>query len=194
MIRRTLALAVTLSCLAVPGLVAHPAAAAAKPHAAAAGAPKSPTARAAESAAPSPLDPLKKLAGTWAGQAGHGDQKMDVQVTYKVTANGSAVMETICPGTPHEMVTMYTVDGDRVALTHYCAIGNQPHMRQADSSTPEKLVFEFVPSPGIDPEKDTHMHAAVIQLVDARHIRSRWTSYEGGKEASAAEFELKRRK
>jgi hypothetical protein len=67
--------------------------------------------------APPALEPLKKLAGTWTGKAGSGDQKMDATVTYKITANGSAVMETLFPDTDHEMVTMYTVDRGALVLT-----------------------------------------------------------------------------
>mgnify|MGYP003352508404 CR=1 FL=1 len=35
-----------------------------------------------------------------------------------VTAAGSAVVETIAPGTPHEMVTVYHLDGDKLADTY----------------------------------------------------------------------------
>ncbi|MBI5836856.1 MAG: hypothetical protein HZB25_06405 [Candidatus Eisenbacteria bacterium] len=156
---------------------------------------------AAEGTAPASAPPaspafesLKALEGTWAGKASHGSETFDMEVTYKVTAAGSTVMETIFGGTPHEMVTMYTRAGHRVALTHYCAHGNQPHMLLSQKSTAKQLVFDYEPSPGINPKRDAHMHSAKIDLVDADHLRSEWASYEGGKQHGVAVFELARKK
>ena len=67
-----------------------------------------------------PLAPFKTLAGEWAGKGMHGDANHDVTIVYKVTSGGSAVVETIGPGTEHEMVTVIHPDGDSLVLTHYC--------------------------------------------------------------------------
>ena len=48
---------------------------------------------------------------------------------FKTSAAGTVVMETMNPGTGHEMINMYHVDGDDLLLTHYCAGNNQPRMR-----------------------------------------------------------------
>src|SRR5690242_6096011 len=69
---------------------------------------------------------LKSLAGEWkceAREGGHVPGKA-ATILYRVTANGSTVMETLFPGTDHEMVSMYHLDGDDLKMTHYCAIGN----------------------------------------------------------------------
>lgn len=140
------------------------------------------------------LAPLKKLEGEWVGKAGPAGQQVDVTVTYHVTANGSAVMETLFPGTPHEMITMYVADGNRIALTHYCAMGNQPHMIARPGTAANQFVFDYVTSPGIDARKDAHMHGAKIQIVDDDHLRSEWTSFDKGKPAEVTSFELARKK
>jgi len=49
---------------------------------------------------------LKSLAGTWQGQAGHGQPGEAAIVTYRVASGGSVVEETLFPGTPHEMISM----------------------------------------------------------------------------------------
>src|SRR5579864_2931861 len=75
---------------------------------------------------------MKQLAGAWNGMVTHPgkDQKPEtVSVEFKVTSAGSAVEETLMRGTPHEMVDMYTDENGRLAMTHYCAMGNQPHLR-----------------------------------------------------------------
>ncbi len=68
------------------------------------------------------LERFKKLAGDWEGKGSHEGQEHDVSASYKVTSAGTAVVETIAPGTEHEMITVIHVDGDALALTHYCAV------------------------------------------------------------------------
>ena len=47
---------------------------------------------------------------------------------YRVTSNGSALMEECRPENGREMVTMFSVDGDHLIATHYCSAKNQPQM------------------------------------------------------------------
>src|SRR5262249_22552816 len=67
------------------------------------------------------FEQFKLLAGEWTGQAVKGPKAgMEVRAAYKVTAGGSAVVETLFPGTDHEMITVIHRDGDDLLLTHYC--------------------------------------------------------------------------
>src|SRR5579862_7044984 len=75
------------------------------------------------------LERFKQLAGEWVGKGMHGGMEHEVRSIYKVTSGGSAVMETIDPSGPHEMVTVIHSDGNALALTHYCMLGNQPQMK-----------------------------------------------------------------
>ncbi|HSB61114.1 MAG TPA: hypothetical protein VLI67_05305, partial [Vicinamibacteria bacterium] len=91
------------------------------------GAPEAPAAGAKPSAG---FERFKALAGEWvAAEDGEMARKGDLVARYAVTAAGSAVVETIFPGTSHEMVTVYHADGPDLVLTHYCVEGNQPRMR-----------------------------------------------------------------
>ena len=144
--------------------------------------------------APSALDPLKQLAGDWVGKAGQGDQMMDAFVSYRVTAGGSAVMETLFPGSPHEMVTMYTVEKGAVVLTHYCAMGNQPRMRAKQGTPANELSFDFVSCPGVNPARDQHMHNASFKFVDADHIHGEWAAWNHGKVSDVIRFDMERKK
>ena len=140
---------------------------------------------------------LKSLEGTWTGSAAwdEGGQKGtgDVTVVYKVTAAGSAVQEVLFPGTPHEMVTMYHMDGGELVLTHYCAAGNQPRMKLQEAKEPSVLSFGFVGGTNMK-ESDRHMHAHQITLTDADHVKGVWNSMEAGKGAGTASFDLVRKK
>ena len=147
-----------------------------------------------KAAAASPLDAIKALAGEWTGKASHGDEKFDATVSYRVTSGGSAVVETLFAGTPHEMITMYHMNGNDLLLTHYCAAQNQPRMRAAKSENAKKLEFKFLDGTNMDPAKDMHMHEASIELVDADHIKSEWVTFVQGKPAGSAKFDLHRKK
>ena len=134
------------------------------------------------------------LAGEWVGKGMHGDAEHEAKVTYKVTSGGTAVVETIDPGGEHEMVTVIHPDGDSLLLTHYCMIGNQPHMRARPKAGDNKVAFEFVKATNMKSDKDMHMHSVTFTFVDKDTLRTEWTNYNEGKEAGKAVFELKRKK
>ena len=125
------------------------------------------------------LQRIKSLSGKWTGTTDMGKGKEQISVEYKVTSNGSAVVETLFPDTPHEMVSVYyDIDG-RLAMTHYCSIGNQPQM-VLNSSTGNTLDLEFAGGNSIDPSKDTHMHSLSIAFISDDSISETWTSYMAG--------------
>ena len=138
-------------------------------------------------------EPLRRLAGEWQGKARMGDKEVPVTIVYEITAGGSAVLERLFPGTPHEMLSVYALDGDKVVMTHYCALGNHPRMtlKKADGAS---LAFELVGTDGIRSATDPHMHAMSVAFTDADHIRETWTSFEGGARKDDKLFELTRKR
>ncbi len=78
------------------------------------------TAAFAQSGAQRSFDQLKSLAGSWEGKNSMGQP---VQVSYRMTAGGSALMSEIV-GHGETMISMINFDGpNRLLLTHYCAVG-----------------------------------------------------------------------
>lgn len=136
------------------------------------------------------FEKIKGLAGEWTGTAG---ENMPGATIYRVTGNGSVVMETMFPGTDHEMINMYhMVDGELV-VTHYCSSGNQPHFKfDAAKSTPTELVFAFNGGTNFDPAKDAHVHSGKLSLGEGKLVED-WTFYGGGKETGTATFKLGRK-
>lgn len=136
---------------------------------------------------------IKTLAGTWTGEGKsfEAEETFAVTHTFRVSANASVVMETMNPGTDHEMINMYHMAGDDLVLTHYCAGGNQPTMKlvKADGDT---LVFDFTGGTNLDSAADGHIHAGRLVFVDADTIRSDWIAYNQGEEAGTTSFTLKR--
>lgn len=116
---------------------------------------------------------------------------MQMTVTYELTSAGTAITERLMQGTPEEMVSVYHKDGDGVAMTHYCALGNQPHMK-LKSSDGKVMVFEMDEPVGLQAEDEPHMHAVTLTLKSENVLEQHWTHYVGGKQADTVTFELER--
>ena len=152
-----------------------------------------PVSPAANNPAPAALDRFKALAGEWvAAEDGEMFKKGDLVARYAVTAAGSAVVETVFPGSPHEMVTVYHADGPDLVLTHYCMEGNQPRMRARNPEGP-RFDFAFDGGIGIDPKKDRHMNSASLEFVGSDELRTVWTEIEAGKPVFVAKSRLVRK-
>jgi hypothetical protein len=167
----------------------HRAAAAALLMAAGAAAPL----RASDTPKAAPLDAFKALAGEWVAVAdGPMVKKGTLVARYAVTASGTAVVETVFPGTAHEMVTVYHAEGSDLVLNHYCINANQPRMRARNAALP-RVAFEFEGGPNVDPTRGRHMHSAVFEFVGPDEIKNAWTEHADGKPAFTVESHLVRR-
>jgi len=135
---------------------------------------------------------LKTLEGTWRGHSTKGWQD---RVSVQTIAQGSALMFTsrfdAHPG--ETMVTVITLDRDRLLLTHYCVAGNQPRMAAAGlDEDGRSILFTFVDGGNMGSRDDGHMDKASYRLIDADHYSSRWTWYQGGEERWMEEVVLER--
>jgi hypothetical protein len=141
---------------------------------------------------PKQFENLKQLLGTWEGKSDMGQGEQTMQVNYKLTAGGTAIIETLMPGTPHEMVSVYHKDGNSVAMTHYCALGNQPHMKLKQSDD-KNIVFEMDKSQGISSDDEAHMHGLTLTLKDKNTLQQDWVHYQGGKATQTVTFVLNKK-
>ncbi len=125
---------------------------------------------------------IKALAGTWEGKNQTGDS---VQVLYKLTAADSAIMSDITTnkaGHNYDMTTMFTMDGDRPLMTHYCSAGNQPRMQASLSPDGKTLTFDFVDATNLTASHPGHMQRVIFTFVDANHHIEEWHFAAPGKE------------
>lgn len=139
------------------------------------------------------FEKLKTLVGTWTGTVpGMEDGKpMPVTVTYELTAGGSAIAEREFVGTPKEMLTVYYPENNSVGMTHYCMLGNQPHMH-LKSDSGNTLSFEMPGKTGMM-SKTPHMHALKLTLIDKDHLQAEWTEHENGKTGHVVVMDLTRK-
>lgn len=133
---------------------------------------------------------LKSLAGTW-----EMDDPMNPgtksQVIYDVTSNGSAVVERMNSGSPHEMVAVYHDERGTLAMTHYCAIGNQPKLA-LQSSSDDTITMSLAKSSGINPKREDHMHTLELTFLGPDQVKQAWIGYQKGKRQPPAVFTLTR--
>ena len=54
---------------------------------------------------------------------------------------------------------LHPADSNSLLLTHYCMIGNQPHMKAKPKAGENKVAFEFVKATNLKSDKDMYMHA-----------------------------------
>lgn len=127
------------------------------------------------------FEKLKGLSGTWVEADENGKPTDKVVSVVRVTAGGSAVHETLFPGEPMEMVSIYHLDKGDLLMTHYCALGNQPQMKADPASPPNQIRWNFVGGTNLDPTKDAHMHGATVTFVDADHLEIEGEAWDGGK-------------
>lgn len=145
---------------------------------------------AARTSAQQSFDQLRTLAGSWQGKTSEGKP---VQVSFRDTAGGSALMSEI-QGEGHEdMISMIHLDGpNRLMLTHYCGAGNQPRMTATTSSDGKTITFNFLDATNVDASGYGRMQSVVITILDPNHHTEDWTfAAAPGKEMKQF-FDLKR--
>lgn len=126
------------------------------------------------------FEKLKALEGRWEGSMVHEGKPDDLTVTYHLTSGGTAVVETISPGTPHEMVSVYHDENGKLVMTHYCMIGNQPKLAMVGSKANE-IDLDFAKDNVLRPESEDHMHSLDIVFIDGDTLVERWGSMHEGK-------------
>lgn len=136
------------------------------------------------------MDAVAGLEGRWRGVAPDGSTGI---TEFAVSSNGSVVRELMLAGTEHEMTNMYTLDGNALVMTHYCAGGNQPHMR-ATAMEGDRIAFDSVDVSDLKSEDEIYMGAMTLVIKDADTIEQHWSSYKAGERVDdhSMVIELKR--
>jgi hypothetical protein len=136
------------------------------------------------------FDALKALEGTWEGKNNQGQV---LKVSFRTTAGGSALMSEIHGTGAENMVSMIHMDGDRLLMTHYCGVGNQPRMKATLAADGKSVAFDFIDATNLSSPEAGHMHHVVFAMPDADHHTEEWTFLDHGKEMKEL-FTLQRTK
>ncbi|MGA8273748.1 MAG: hypothetical protein WB919_19455 [Candidatus Sulfotelmatobacter sp.] len=143
----------------------------------------------AQTPAQKSFDQLKSLTGSWEGKTADGKP---AQVTFRDTAGGSALMSEIRGHGADDMISMFHLDGaNRLLLTHYCSVGNQPRMAASASPDGKTITFDFIDATNLSAPDAGHMLRVVFTVVDANHHTEDWIFADHGKEMKEF-FDLRR--
>ena len=152
----------------------------------------------AESQLPAPVthssdfERMKTLVGTWEGKSDMGKGMETLKVTYELTSAGNAILERFAAGQPHEMVTVYYDSGGKLSMTHYCSLGNRPHMEITNPGGSPMMFVLSENSPGIGSANETHMHALAITVDGKNSISETWSLYDKGVKKTDVSVKLMR--
>ena len=120
------------------------------------------------------LQRMKALEGNWTvtEKTAEGGSKTTT-IQYKVTSGGTAVIETIDPGTAHEMITVYHDKAGKLAMNHFCMLGNQPEMELTSSDGSKIELQESAASKSLL-NGQLRMSSVVIEQPNANTLIETW--------------------
>jgi len=140
------------------------------------------------------FDRMKELVGVWEGKTDMGKGMENLRVTYELTSAGNALIERLDAGRPHEMVTVYYDYNGNLAMTHYCVLGNQPHMVLSNPGESNLTFTLSEKMPGLVSSNEMHMHSLTIAFDGKDAVIETWTLYDNGARKSDHVIKLFRAK
>jgi hypothetical protein len=134
---------------------------------------------------------LKTLVGSWQGHHTTPDGPA-MSVEYRLTGSGTALMERLFAGSPHEMLSVYHLEGGELVLTHYCAMGNQPRMKLVSGGKAGDLRFDFAGGTNLDAATSTHIHGGRIATPAPDRFDADWYVWSQGKQSDTHKLFMSR--
>jgi len=134
-------------------------------------------AMAADSPAAQAFERMKALAGEWRGTMSDGKP---ISMSLAVTSGSSVLMQT---DHTNDMMTMFHLNGDRLMLTHYCDMGDQPRMVSKVSPDGKTISFDFLDITNLPSPDTPYMRRLVVVITDSDHFSEQWFAHtKQGKE------------
>lgn len=120
---------------------------------------------------------LSTLVGDWTTDPEKGRA---LQVSFTLTAANTVLVERWKTASGRESLTLYYIDGQRIVVTHYCPIGNQPRLVMDRVAQSGRLSFSFLDATGLDSKGESHLTKLWLQPDGSRLLRGE-TYVENGK-------------
>ena len=122
---------------------------------------------------PSPLAPLKALAGQWTLAA--DGKVLPFRMTYALGSKGSIVTEQF-----GKELSVFFESGGEIWMTHYCNAGNQPRLKQIKASA-QRLDFALQDIVNLKTPTTPHVHRVIYHLeaADKMTLEIIWKRPEG---------------
>lgn len=140
----------------------------------------------------SPLEPIRALLGKWVALDESGKPTDTVVSIFRETAGGSAIVETLFPGSPEEMMSIYSVDDGELVLQHYCIMGNQPRYVGSRSEDGKTISFRCAGGGNLKDHDRAHMHEGTMTSVSDDRMDTRWIAIAKGATVEDVRFRVAR--
>jgi hypothetical protein len=103
----------------------------------------------------------------------------------RLASNGRAIEETL--GSPADSeLSVYTRDGNRILLTHFCALTSDGHVARLETApingALDSMEFVFRDSTNLRSREASHMRRVLMIIRDHDHFTEKWTKIEKGKD------------
>ena len=135
---------------------------------------------------------MKALAGTWQGTVTTDSPAWTTDkplpLTIRVASHGNALVHELDTGGPE--VSILFVEGDHLALVHYCDFGNRPHIVSVAPRDGKSIEFDTSEAPGSD--QIGHVSQAVFTIIDLNHHTEDWIFIPAGQKPVHAHLDFKR--
>lgn len=131
---------------------------------------------------------LETLTGEWRSLDAPGGV---IRVSYKLIANGHALVESWDMGRGRTSMTVYHRDGDTLLATHYCPLGNQPRLKFAPTATTDRIGFHFLDATNLSSPSDEHAYSFSFDLSGRDRV-VRTEIYRRGEGAESSSLTLVR--
>ncbi|MGB5440761.1 MAG: hypothetical protein WBN57_01415 [Gammaproteobacteria bacterium] len=121
-------------------------------------------------------------------------------MSFKVIGKGSAVQESLLPGTGKEMVSMYHCNDfkncSQVQAKHYCAKQNQPELiLDSAKSNDSFIVMACDMNTTLCNSAEGHVHGIKHEISqDNNHLKTTYTIYKDGKYEKDSIYHFNRKK
>lgn len=142
------------------------------------------------------LGRLRGLAGDWEGTlewTGGRTGTGPVRATYRLTGNGSAIVEDLVMNNAAipSMTSVYHLDGPDLRMTHYCGANNQPRLKASRIDEERGVIqFSFVDATNLSAQP-AHVEAVEIRFLPDDRLVIEFT-FTGGATKSLEHIELRR--
>lgn len=131
------------------------------------------------------LNSIKTLVGNWKGTFQWIGKKSsgEMHAHYYLTGNGTAVVEDLINDGKIVMSTVYHLDGADLRATHYCAAGNQPHLKMATLDRQRRSIhFDMTSITNLAKPDAPHVHALELTIADENHLQILFRFMQAGVE------------
>lgn len=138
---------------------------------------------------------FRALVGEWEGPYEWSGGRSDtgrMNVTYTLTGNGSAVVETLMTDGVPTMTSVYHLDGADLRMTHYCGAQNQPRLKAQRIDLAQGAVdFSFVDITNLRSPDAGDVHGVEMRFLDPDHVMLTFL-FEAGHQHSRERITLTR--